>query len=41
MDLWVQVHDLKIGFMSEKLITEVGNSIGKFVASCPSNFKGV
>lgn len=41
MDLWVQVYDLKVGFMSEKIITEVGNSIGKFVASYLSNFTGV
>lgn len=41
MELWVQVYDLKIGFMSEKIITEIGNTIGKFVSSCPSNFTGV
>lgn len=41
MELWVQVYDLKIGFMSEKIITEIGNTIGKFVSSCPRNFAGV
>ena len=41
MNLWVQVYDLKVGFMTEKIITEVGNHIGKFVESCPSNFIGV
>lgn len=41
MELWVQVYDLKVGFMTGKIITEVGNSIGKFVASCPNNFAGV
>lgn len=41
MDFWVQMYDLKVGFMSEKILTEVGNSNGKFVASCPSNFQGV
>ncbi|XP_074374723.1 uncharacterized protein LOC141715141 [Apium graveolens] len=41
MKLWVQVYDLKAGFMTEKIITEVRNSIRKFIASCPSNFKGV
>lgn len=30
IDLWVQVYDLKIGFMAERLNTEVGNNIGKF-----------
>ncbi|XP_074377829.1 uncharacterized protein LOC141719355 [Apium graveolens] len=41
MDMWIQVYDLKVGFMTERLITEVGNNIGKFVASCPTNFSGV
>lgn len=41
IDLWVQIHDLQPGFMSEKVITEVGNQMGRFVCSCPSNFKGV
>lgn len=41
MDLWVQVHDLKVGFMSESILKGVGNYIGQFVQSCPSNFAGV
>lgn len=41
VDLWVQIHDLQPGFMSEKIISEVGNQVGKFIRSCPSNFKGV
>ena len=41
IDLWVQIHDLQPGLMSEKIITEVGNEIGKYVCSCPTNFKGV
>lgn len=41
MDLWVQVHDLKVGFMSEKVMAGVGNYIGHFVSSCPINFIGV
>lgn len=41
LDLWMQVYDLKPGFMSEKILTEVGNYVGKFVASCPSNLTGV
>lgn len=40
LDLWVQVYDLRVGFMNERILTEVGNSIGKFVASCPTNFTG-
>lgn len=41
MDLWVQVYDLKIRFMTERIFTEVGKNIGKFLTSCPSNFAGV
>lgn len=39
IDLWVQIHDLKPGFMSENIIREVGNYIGQLVESCSSNFK--
>lgn len=41
MELWVQIHDLKVGFMTEKILTGIGNYIGHFIASCPSNFIGV
>lgn len=40
MDLWVQVYDLKAGMMTERIIKEVGNYIGTYVRSCPSNFVG-
>lgn len=41
IEMWAQIYDLKVGFMSERIITEIGNTIGKFIASCPSNFVGV
>lgn len=41
IDLWVQIHDLRAGFMTENVLREVGNYIGKFVESCPNNFTGV
>lgn len=41
IDLWVQIHDLQLGFMSERIITEVGNHIGTFLSSCPNNFRGI
>lgn len=41
LDLWVQIHDLRAGFMTEKIVKEVGNYIGCFVESCPRNFTGV
>lgn len=41
IDLWVQVHDLRVGFMSETILKGVGNYIVQFVQSCPSTFTGV
>lgn len=41
MKMWIQVHDLKVGFMSERILQSVRNSIGTFVSSHPSNFNGV
>lgn len=41
MDLWIQIHELRAGFMYERVVKEVGNFIGTFVESCPSNFTGV
>lgn len=40
LDLWVQIHDLRAGFMTEKIVKEVGNYIGTFVESCSKNFTG-
>lgn len=41
MELWIQVYDLKIGFMAEKIMQGIGNYIGKFVKGCPNNFTEV
>ncbi|XP_063940510.1 uncharacterized protein LOC135149254 [Daucus carota subsp. sativus] len=41
MDLWVQIRDLKVGFMSETVLKGIGNYVGNYVRSCPSNFTGV
>lgn len=38
---WVQVYNLPIGFLSEKVLTNIGNYIGEFQASDPNNFMGV
>lgn len=40
VDLWVQVHDLPIGFMDSAVLRAVGDHIGKFVATCPKNLLG-
>lgn len=39
-DLWVQVHDLRAGFRTARVLKEVGNYIGVYVDSCPRNFTG-
>lgn len=39
LDLWVQIHELRAGFMSENILKEIGNYVGKFIESCPNNFK--
>lgn len=41
IDLGVQVYDRKPWFMSERILKEIDNYIGKFVASAPSNFVGI
>lgn len=40
LDLWVQIHELPVGCMSERVIQEVGNFVGTYVESCPKNFVG-
>lgn len=40
IDLWVQIHELKVGFMSEKILKGIGNYIGRFIDCCPTNFTG-
>ncbi|XP_060965178.1 uncharacterized protein LOC133034161 [Cannabis sativa] len=41
LELWVQLHNMTVGFMSERVIQGVGNYIGAFVKSDPNNFSGV
>lgn len=40
IDLWVQLHDMNTGFMSLKVVTDIGNYIGKFIVSDANNFVG-
>ena len=40
VDFWVQVYKLPIGFMSEKIACSIGNYIGKFMQSVPTNYTG-
>uniref|UniRef100_A0A803NVH1 DUF4283 domain-containing protein n=1 Tax=Cannabis sativa TaxID=3483 RepID=A0A803NVH1_CANSA len=41
LDMWVQLHDLKYGFMSEWVVKHVGNYIGTFVKTDAKNFVGI
>lgn len=41
MEIWVQLYDLKVGFMSERVLKATGDYIGTFVASCQKNFTGI
>lgn len=38
MEIWVQVHDLPHGMMTEKILQSIGNYVGVFVKSDPGNF---
>lgn len=41
MDIWVQLYDLSPGFMSQRVVQDIGNYIGGFVESDVNNFVGV
>lgn len=39
--LWVQIHGMTAGFMSERVVKDIGNYIGTFMESDENNFVGV
>lgn len=41
IDLWVQLHDMSSGFMSQRVAVDIGNYIGKYVEGDPNNFVSV
>lgn len=41
LDFWVQLHGMNAGFMSHRVVVDVGNHLGKFVESDSNNFVGV
>ncbi|KAM6583826.1 hypothetical protein CsatB_010828 [Cannabis sativa] len=41
LDVWIQCHEMKTGFMSENTLKHMANYIGTFVKSDPNNFTGV
>uniref|UniRef100_A0A803PWA8 Uncharacterized protein n=1 Tax=Cannabis sativa TaxID=3483 RepID=A0A803PWA8_CANSA len=41
LDIWVQLHNLRPGFMSDSIVQRVANYIGSYVKSDPKNFNGI
>lgn len=41
LEIWVQLHGIGTGFMSQRVVVDIGNHIGKFVESDVNNFVGV
>ncbi|XP_074342621.1 uncharacterized protein LOC141680236 [Apium graveolens] len=41
LDIWVQLHGMNARFMSQCVVTDVGNYIGKFIKNDTNNFIGV
>lgn len=40
LDIWVQVHNIPKGFISDPILTSIGTFIGRYVKSDPANFDG-
>lgn len=38
MEIWVQIHDIPKGFISESILASIGNFVGKYVKADPANF---
>lgn len=38
LDIWVQLHEMAVGFMSERVVRDIGNFVGKFEESDLQNF---
>uniref|UniRef100_A0A803NSB0 Reverse transcriptase domain-containing protein n=1 Tax=Cannabis sativa TaxID=3483 RepID=A0A803NSB0_CANSA len=41
LDFWTQLHGLSTGFMSAKVVKDIGNYIGTFVEADKNNFMGI
>lgn len=41
LDLWVQLHGMSPGFMSQRVVQDIGNYIRKYIDSDANNFIGV
>lgn len=38
--IWIQVHDVPVGYTSEVVAKSMGNRLGTFISSDPNNFTG-
>uniref|UniRef100_A0A803NIF1 DUF4283 domain-containing protein n=1 Tax=Cannabis sativa TaxID=3483 RepID=A0A803NIF1_CANSA len=41
LEMWIQIHDVKSGCMTEGTVRGLANTLGKFIESDPKNFIGV
>uniref|UniRef100_A0A803QJ80 Reverse transcriptase domain-containing protein n=1 Tax=Cannabis sativa TaxID=3483 RepID=A0A803QJ80_CANSA len=40
LDIWVQLHDVKSGFRTDRLVRDASNYVGSFIEADKKNFKG-
>lgn len=40
LDIWVLLCGMSTGFMSQKVVTNIGNYVGRFIESDSNNFVG-
>ena len=41
IDIWVQIFDLQVGFMSTRVAKDIGDYIGRFIELDKNNFTGI
>uniref|UniRef100_A0A803PF19 Reverse transcriptase domain-containing protein n=1 Tax=Cannabis sativa TaxID=3483 RepID=A0A803PF19_CANSA len=41
LDFWIQLHGMSTGFMSAKVVKDIGNYVGTFVEADKNNFMGI
>lgn len=40
IEMWVQIHDMPRGFISESILKNIGGTLGKYIKSEPGTFEG-
>ncbi|XP_074342770.1 uncharacterized protein LOC141680443 [Apium graveolens] len=41
MDIWLQVYDIPLGMLTEKVVQSIGNSVGSFIIMDPTTLDGL